>query len=336
MKRGYMDWDKSLLPLSALEQRRALLLGAAKRAGVKAVIIYGDVYSADELSYYVNYAPYWCNSAAVLTENDSYMVTGHNNRVNPWISTLTGMEQEKLLASGFKVPERTAQSLKERFPEGGRIGMIGKYAMAAMADALAKEGFELVVMDAEEAELLQHADAAYRATAAKAAEILRQAFKQGREDYANGGSSRTVTAEIEYSARKNGAMDIVLYVAYEGEAFGLPEVREDANGTWSVCALMQYLGVWVRMTETFGVDLTALRAELAAATAGLVPGRISAASQGARITVSQVLSDAVSDLNAKVERLTDGQVVSVEACDAANGIFCGEMYQISEKGAVAL
>lgn len=336
MKRGYMDWDKSLLPLSALEQRRALLLAAAKKAGVKAVIIYGDVYSADELSYYVNYAPYWCNSAAILLEDDSYMVTGHNNRVNPWISTLTGMDQEKLLASGFKVPERTAQSLKERFPEGGRIGIIGKYAMAAMADALAKEGFELVIMDDEEAKLFQRADTAYRATAVKAASILRQAFAQGKEDYANGGSSRTVTAEIEYSARKNGAMDIVLYVAYEGEAFGLPEVREDANGTWTVCALMQYLGVWVRMTETFGADLTALKAELAAAVAGLAPGQASAASQGVRITVSQVLSDAVSDLNAKVTELTDGQVVSVEAYDAGNGIFCGEMYQVSRKGAVAL
>lgn len=335
MKRGYMDWDKDLLPLSALEQRRRRLLESAEKLGAEAVIIYGDVYSADELSYYVNYAPYWCNSAAVLTRDDLYMVTGHNNRVNPWISTLTGMDQEKLLASGFKVPERTAQSLKERFPEGGKIGMIGKYAMAAMADALASEGFELVIMNAEEAGLFWPVDEAYRKTAAKAAGILRQAFACGREDYANGGTSKTVTAEIEYSARKNGAMDIVLYVSYEGRAFGLPEVHGDANGKWSVCALMQYLGVWVKMTETFGTDLTVLRKELDKAAQKLVPGELRTDVE-TDVLVSRVLSDVVSDLNGKVEKLNEGQVISVEIYDAKHDSFCGDMYQVREKGAVVL
>ena len=72
MKRGYMDWNKELLPQSALDQRRQALRDEAKKADVKAVIVYGDVYSADELSYYVNYAPYWCNSASVITEDDVY------------------------------------------------------------------------------------------------------------------------------------------------------------------------------------------------------------------------------------------------------------------------
>ena len=33
------------------------------------------------------------------------------------IEHVAGIEEEKLLASGFKVPARTAQSLKERFPQ---------------------------------------------------------------------------------------------------------------------------------------------------------------------------------------------------------------------------
>lgn len=91
MKRGYMDWNKELLPAGVLENRRRVLMETAVKAGADAVVIYGDVYSADELSFYVNYAPYWCNSAAVITADEFYMVTGHNNRVNPWISTLLSL-----------------------------------------------------------------------------------------------------------------------------------------------------------------------------------------------------------------------------------------------------
>lgn len=336
MKRGYMDWDKNLLPLSALEQRRQLLLKEAGKNGILAVVVYGDVYSADELSYYVNYAPYWCNSVAVITKDELYMVTGHNNRVNPWIHTLTGIEQEKLLASGFKVPDRTALSLKERFPEGGKIGLIGKYVMDALAKALIEQGFEPVMMG-ESARFLEKSDESYRKIAANAYQILKNAFAWGREQYDQGENSRIVTAEIEYEARKNGAMDIVLYLSDKGKAFGLPIVREDRNGKWTVCAVMQYLGVWVSLTETFGADLTETKNQLQLAAKALVPGQIAIApKEGMETCVFQVLSDSVSDLNSKIEMAANGQVLSVEVWDMNKDIFCSDMYCVTEKGAVAL
>lgn len=337
MKRGYMDWDKNLLPLSALEKRRQALMEAAAKAGAKAVVIYGDVYSADELSYYVNYTPYWCNSAAVVTEHEVYMVTGHNNRVNPWIHTLTGIEEEKLLASGFKVPARTAQSLKERFPQGGRIGVIGTYVMADLAAALVEQGFELVVMDDIKTELLQTADEPYRETAAKAVGILRHAFEQGGKEYAQGGNSKTVAAEIEYAARKNGAMDIVLYVSHRGKEFGLPVTLEDAKGRWAVYGLMQYLGVWVSLTKTFGIYTNETDSQLEAVAVELVPGAEMPHGTGSvEVTLRHVASDTVSDLNQSVWEIAEGQVLSVEVFDKESGIYCSNMYRITDKGAVVL
>ena len=337
MKRGYMDWDKNLLPLSALEERRQSLMKEAAKMNVQAVVVYGDVYSADELSYYVNYAPYWCNSVAVITEKEVYMVTGHNNRVNPWIHTLTGIEEEKLLASGFKVPARTAQSLKERFPQGGRIGMIGKYIMADLGDALKVQGFELVAIDDIQTKLMQTTDDSYREMVSKAAVILHQAFERGAEEYARGGSSKTVTAEIEYGARKNGAMDIVLYVSHEGNSFGLPVTMEDAGGKWTVCGLMQYLGVWVKLTKTFGAVTTAVDRQLEAVALELLPGRaVPCGAEGFEIIVEQVLSDVISDLNqATCEIITD-QVLYVAVHEKKSGICCSNMYRITEKGAVVL
>lgn len=337
MKRGYMDWDKNLLPLSALEERRQALMKEAAGMNVLAVVVYGDVYSADELSYYVNYAPYWCNSVAVITEKEVYMVTGHNNRVNPWIHTLTGIEEEKLLASGFKVPSRTAESLKERFPQGGRIGIIGKYVMADLADALKAQGFEPVDMDDIQTKLMQKTDASYREMASKAAEILHQAFKRGEEEYAKGGTSKTVAAEIEYGARKNGAMDIVLYVSHEGNAFGLPVTMDDAMGKWTICGVMQYLGVWVKLTRTFGAPIASADRQLEAVASELVPGsKIPGETGNFEVVVQQVLSDVVSDLNQETNEIRLDQVLYVEVYEKKSSIYSSNMYRITEKGAVVL
>lgn len=348
MKRGYMDWNQELLPLEALKQRRKNLLDCAAAQGVAAVVVYGDVYSADELSYYVNYAPYWCNSAAVLTPEETYMVTGHNNRVNPWISSLTGLSEDQLLASGFQVPVRTAKSLKERFPEGGRIGIAGKYVMADVVKELKKQGFETVVLDGIIGDALKTADEAYRNTAAKAAEILEQAFGRGREEFLAGGTSKTTAAEIEYAARKNGAMDIVLYVSYQGRQFGLPVEEDDAGGVWTVYGLMQYLGVWVSRAETYGTDTEAVRRQLEAAARQLRPGKPDAmekergeaiesrAAADCEIAVKRVTADVISDLNGELGALADHQVVAVSAYEASTGIYLEKMYCVTDEGAVAL
>lgn len=353
MKRGYMDWDKSLLPLPALETRRSLLMEKAAENGALAVVIYGDVYSADEFSYYVNYAPYWCNSAAALTEEEIYMVTGHNNRVNPWISALTGLGEESLLASGFKVPARTAQSLKERFPEGGRIGIMGRYVMAEVIKELENQGFEAVVMDESVSRLLETGDGPYQETAAKAAGILREAFEAGDREYGTGGTSKTTAAEIEYSARKNGAMDIVIYVSYKGQEFGLPEIQEDAGGRWIVYALMQYLGVWVSYGKTFGCDISEAKAQVKLSAGKLFPGVCpqkdldgGAAGHcgdtgdrqmpGYDIEVKRITSDAVSGLNPELREMGERQVVAISAWEESRGVYFEDMFLVTDKGAVVL
>lgn len=337
MKRGYMDWNKELLPQSALDQRRQTLREEAGKAGVRAVVVYGDVYSADELSYYVNYAPYWCNSAAVITADDVYMVTGHNNRVNPWINELTGIEQEKLFASGFKVPVRTAMSLKERFPDGGRIGIVGKYVMNDIAEALKEEGFEIVVMDDAEEELTRKRDESYKKTAAKAARILREAFKAGEADYAVGGTSKTVAAEIEYEARKNGAMDIAVYVSHDKNAYGLPVPSEDKGGKWNVYASMQYLGVWVSMEKTFGIDCTVVEAERNKAAEAFIPGTKAVYTCGAyKICARKAVSDAAGVLNKNACDVAEGQILSLTVYDMEKDICSSDMYYITEKGAILL
>ena len=337
MKRGYMDWNKELLPAGVLENRRRVLMETAVKAGADAVVIYGDVYSADELSFYVNYAPYWCNSAAVITADEFYMVTGHNNRVNPWISTLTGLKEENLLAAGFKVPVKIAESLKDKFPLGGTIGIIGKYVMAEVIKELKNHGFHPVMLDSLVSGLLKNTDEAYKKTAAKAAAILKHAFIQGEAAYDRGGNSKTVAAEIEYDARKNGAMDIVLYAAYDGQEFGLPVMKEDLGGHWTLYGLMQYLGVWVSLAQPCGINYKQAEALLDRAAGWLIPGAETAGNmEGYEISVKRVTADAISNLNEEVKELCENQIVAVSAYCKSDGIYCEKMYCVTGKGAIAL
>lgn len=337
MKRGYMDWNQELLPLDTLKRRRENLLEAAAAEKVRAVVIYGDVYSADELSYYVNYAPYWCNSAAVITPDETYLVTGHNNRVNPWISSLTGLSEDQLIASGFRVPVRISESLKERFPEGGRIGIIGKFVMADVVKELKKQGFEPVILDNVIGDVLNTADDAYRNTVKKAAGILDHAFQRGMEEFLAGGTSKTTAAEIEYDARKNGAMDIVIYVSHRGRQFGLPVSEDDGGGVWTVYGLMQYLGVWVSRAETYGAETEAVRRQMEAAAGELRPGKLAVIpADGYEITVKRVTADVISDLNGELTELSNQQAVAVSACETSTGIYVEKMYCVTDEGAVSL
>ena len=47
-------------------------------------------------------------------------------------------------------------------------------------------------------------------------------------------------------------------------------------------------------------------------------------------------SDTVSDLNQSVWEIAEGQVLSVEVFDKESGIYCSNMYRITDKGAVVL
>lgn len=337
-----MDWNKELLPAKALEERRGTLMAIAKEQGIAAVIVYGDVYSSDELSYYMNYAPYWCNSAAVFTsDGDAYMVTGHNDRVNPWISELTGLPIEKLLASGFRVPQRLADSLKTKYPEGARIGLVGKYVLGAVEKKLTESGFEVIAMDDMVVPALNQADESYVKTVKKAMEIINGAVAEGisvmnTKDV----SQKVVCAEIEYYARKNGAMDVILYTSEDGCAFSLPEAAEAGSGVWNVYVLMQYLGVWVSYGLTMGTDQRQaqdVREVLRKAAETIVPGKVIAAADGYKITVkSRMLSDTISSLNTVSEAVAENQVISIGALEESKGGYTERMFLVTKQGAVAL
>lgn len=223
MKRGYMDWDQALLPPQALEYRRATLARQLRREGLDAAVIYGGVNAADELIDFSNYGPYWCNTAAIITAGGRYhLVTGHNARVNPWICQITGVDESQITPAGMKVPQRTAEVLRTLLPQGGSVGLVGKYTLADSAAALRAAGFSVTSIDRFTSGLLDARDDAYRAVVDKGHRLMEDALLRVLDGAAGGGSVKQLCAEIEYALRSAGAMDVVLLASARGAGVLLP------------------------------------------------------------------------------------------------------------------
>lgn len=341
MKRGYMDWVQDILPEETLKSRRNILAKLAKERGLEAVVVYGDVYASDELSWFCNYAPYWCNSALIVTKDSEVtLVTGHNNRVNPWISSLTGLPEAQILPAGLRVPAKLAERLSVMFPEGGKIGTVGKYVMSDVKLELAAKNFETVSVDSVIAKEMSGYDRSFNKMEKKAYAILTEAVQAG-VSFLGGKSAATkkeVCAEIEYAARKNSAMDVFLYTSDDGCSFRLPDNESSASGVWNLYVMVQYLGVWAACGLTVGADADAARAKLDKLAGALKPGAVpELKADGCRVLVrSNGAADMISSLGAFDGQLQEGGIVSVALLDNASGSYFERMYEVCADGAKAL
>ena len=90
MKRGLVCWDKSELPTDELAARLATVHAVARKKSVDAVVVYSDVWRANDARYVSNYMPYW-NRAFVVVPRDEkpILLCSLSPRVYPWIKTVT-------------------------------------------------------------------------------------------------------------------------------------------------------------------------------------------------------------------------------------------------------
>ena len=324
MKRGYMNWDRELLPESALKQRRARLLQLLKEKDLDAIVVYGDVINADELVDCSNYGPYWCNCAAVITADGDYqLVTGHNARVNPWLMEMTGLPDEKIRPAGMKVPTKTAELLKSLIP-GGTVGLIGKYTPADIGKALEKAGFNVRYLGNDSDKLLANRDQAYLATVRKGHALMEEALERALASTAEM-SIKQSCACIEYELRNAGAMDVFISAGTEGGAFTLPE--EKFADSWNLYVNVQYLGVWICFACPVGKN-TDEYAVLNTRAEQLKPGTMPEDIE----VHTTILSDSVRSLNHRADDLEEGQVFSLYH-QSEQGAYTEKMYCMTVDGA---
>jgi hypothetical protein len=340
MKRGYMDWAVDLLPKERLMARREALVELAREQNLEGVIVYGDVYAADELSWYCNYAPYWSNAVLVVTRSgDVTLVTGHNNRVNPWISSLTGLPEKRILPAGPRIAEKLGTLLRDYYPKGGKVGSIGTYMIAPVKRALSEKNFTLVSVDEAAAKERERFDSSFYEMTKKAYIILKEAILTGISSCdLRIVSQKEVCAEVEYAARKNSAMDVSIYTSDEGNAFHLPDNQSKANGTWNLYVMMQYLGIWVSYGLTIGISGVDQWERLDQICSKLRPSSVPVLTKaGMEVSIRpRGGADMIASLDRDDVLLQEGGIVAVGMLEKERGFYFERMYEITASGGKAL
>lgn len=338
MKRGYMDWNKQLLPREMVEERQKKFVQGFEEKNIDAAVVYGDVAQADEMQYLTNLGPYWANDAAIFFKDGNVlMVTGHSARVNPWVSMITGMEMSKIIAAGPRINAKVAAVLKEHLSEGAAIGLTGKYFPQPMATAIKEAGFETVVYQDTINEQLKERDTSYVATIKQGVKLMNEAIGKVLQNPATKTMTRKrLAADVEYACRTAGAMDMMILNGDEKLVFGQPQEITDNENPWTLYAQIQYLGEWIvvarNMKEGYSKGALAARDKAAAS---LKPGakKLVWKEDGYSFKIStKVLSDHITSIEAVDRVLKDNQIVSLAVTHESKGIYVEDMYLVTAKG----
>ncbi|MDR2739334.1 MAG: hypothetical protein LBB68_05840 [Treponema sp.] len=341
MKRGFVERNSSLVPDELLVSRRKKLAEKFGAFGVEAAIVYGDVADADELHYFVNLAPYWGSATSIINRDGKQaLVTGMTARVNFWVAMMSGMDKEDVTGAGPNVNKALVKYLREHFPEGASIGIVGDYFPADMLNALEAGGYKGVWMTAAAREISSAQDAGFRETLLEGIDLMSKAVSKALEGAKiDGRTMRIIAADAEYACRTAGAMDAVLLAGDAGlKFFKAPD--NISPGAWTLFVLLQYLGEWLVITRN--TDPALNREAFARRDAylrELRPGKRTAVSGEEDWQIElcpMVRSDHAAYIAAGELNFAPGQIISIRVSNSEKGIMIEDMALLGESGSQLL
>jgi len=252
MKRGLITWDRAELPRSVFDTRLANARAAMAAAGVPALLVYTDIWRANQGRFLTNFMPYWNRSLAVIpSEGAPVLLCGLSPRVYPWIESVTLFEEirpaSKLVPTLLKLcEERGWQALGVL-----DLARVPHEVHAPLAAAgLALKDVRLTTID--EAALAMH-----RRAAELARNILGDVLPAGV-----GITGHQFAGRLERLFRREGAEDLVILLS-AGATAPLPATAAELPVAYSVSIAVEYRAHWARVTRAHAAP-PALEAAFAA------------------------------------------------------------------------
>jgi hypothetical protein len=337
MKRGFVERNSSLAPDELLVSRRKKLAEKFGALGVEAAIVYGDVADADELHYFVNLAPYWGSATSIInSDGKQALVTGMTARVNFWVAMMSGMDKEDVIGAGPNVNKALVKYLREHFPEGAAIGIVGDYFPADMLNAIEAGGYKGVWMTAAAREISSAQDAGFRETLVKGIDLMSKAVPKTLEGAkTDGRTMRIIAADVEYACRTAGAMDAVL-LAGDGTLKFFKAPDRVCKEPWTLFILLQYLGEWLIITRNIDPALNKEAfARRDAYLKKLSAGKVKTGVQEEGWIYDlcpMVRSDHAAYIAEGEAELSAGQIISLRVSNKDKGIVIEDMALAEERG----
>jgi len=238
MKRGLITWDQAELPRSVFDMRLAKARAATAAAGVPALLVYTDIWRANQGRFLTNFMPYWNRSLAVIpADGDPVLLCGLSPRVYPWIKSVTLFEEirpaSKLVFTLLKLCEEH---------QWKALGVLDLTRVPHEVHApLAASG--LTLKDVRLTTLDDAALAMHRRAADLARGILSDVLPAGV-----GITGHQFAGRLERHFRREGAEDLVILLSV-GATPPIPATGAVLPSSYSVSVAVEYRGHWARVTR---------------------------------------------------------------------------------------
>ena len=237
MKRGWITWDKTELPPSALESRLTKVRQHLAAEDLPALIVYTDVWRSNQGRYLANFMPYW-NRALLVIPRDSppILLCGLSPRVYPWIRSVTILDEIRPSAN---IAQQAARLCEEK--GWTKIGVLDlpQLPYDLMVPNSVDVPWSAIHPAPDEAEL-----AMYRHAAKMARDILAEELPRGL-----GLVDHEFVGRLERRFRSAGVEDLVILVT-NGDTPPIPPNGSTLEQSFSVSIAMEYRGHWVKIVRT--------------------------------------------------------------------------------------
>ena len=237
MKRGWITWDKAVIPPAAFEARLAVARAHLATHDLSALVVYSDVWKSNQGRYFSNFMPYW-NRALIVIPRDGapVLLCALSPRVYPWIKSVTIFEEIK------PSPNLTQQLLAMCGEKGWkRIGVLDLPQLPydlQLPDAV-DVPWRAVRPAPDEFEVSMHREAAKLARA-----ILESEMPGGA-----GSIDHEFVGRLERKFRREGAEDLVILVT-NGKTAPLPPAGATLGNSFSASVALEYRGHWVKIARS--------------------------------------------------------------------------------------
>ena len=251
MKRGFLLWNKNELPLEEFASRisKAKSFMASKK--LDAVAIYGDANQSSNLSYLTNFFPYADTGIFILPLSGAPMLfTTHAYRNMPWFRKITWVED---IVCTNSMGEECLNYLKSIDLPEKKIGLIHTRAFPYPIYQIFQDQLSSDFIDVtDDYECLRSVKSEYELSfVKKASDIANKSFKKLNHILRPGISGYEIAAEIELTARGDGAEDIFCYIQPDNDQNGLTlPTTQEVKHFCSIELSVEYKGYWIKMGRT--------------------------------------------------------------------------------------
>ncbi len=238
MKRGWITWDKSELPLEAFESRLAIARNALAAQNLPALVVYSDLWKSNHGRFFSNFMPYFNRGLLVIPrEEKPVLLCGLSPRVYPWIKSVTILEE---ILPSPNLPQRLLQVCSEKAWK--KIGVFDLDQLPFDLYTPICAGVECV--DVPSRSIRPAPDKWELAMYRRAADMVRKSLDE-EMPAGVGLVDHEFVGRLERKFRLAGAEDLVILVT-NGQAPPAPAKGAKLTAEFSVSVALEYRGHWVK------------------------------------------------------------------------------------------